>query len=288
MDTHQLKSHLKASLAPTLGQAEATSVTRLLLEDVFATKPGQRARVLHPQEIEQITPLIARLLAGEPVQYITGIADFYGLQLHVTPAVLIPRPETEELVEWILEGAPSDGPLRVLDIGTGSGCIPLVLQSRRRAWECIGVDVSQAALDVAVTNRDRLSLPVQFIQSDILNAPGGLPENGIDVLVSNPPYIPPSERARMGKSTLAYEPPLALFVPENDPLLFYRRIAAVGLAVLTASGQVYFETNEYNNEEVANLLVDRGYTDIRRKRDLQGKWRMIRAMRPPSPAPSAD
>ena len=286
MRTDELQQHYQKQLRPVVGSREAAAMTRLVLEDVFGYRSGQRPRLLSPDEEVLSWATLNRLLAGEPVQYVTGIADFYGLQLQVTPDVLIPRPETEELVEWILEEQSGGRALRVIDLGTGSGCIALALKARRPEWAVTGVDISAAALGVARRNAEKAGLQLKFQEVDLLRTTI-LPGAPYDLIVSNPPYIPPSERDRMGSSTLTHEPDLALFVPEQAPLLFYRRILDLSLHGLRPGGVIYVETNEYNNEEVARLF--RGEADthqVQRRQDLQKKWRMVR--RTPAPDPSAD
>lgn len=263
-----------------LGGGEAASVTRLVMEDLFRHKKGRRERVLGDTEIALAEQTLDRLLAGEPVQYITGVADFYGLQLHVTPAVLIPRPETEELVEWILSEYGKREAVRLADVGTGSGCIPLAVKARRPPWSCEGWELSRAALEVARENARRLDIDVAFISGDMRQDSAPLPDEHYDIIVSNPPYIPPSERDRMSSSTLEYEPGIALFTPEDDPLLYYRSLAKLGLDALCDGGDLYLEVNEHNSGEVARLVRAAGYHDVERRRDLQGKWRMVRARRP--------
>ncbi len=270
-----------------LGVREAASVTRLVMEDVFGYRQNARPRLLSPDEELLSWTVINRLKAGEPVQYVTGIADFYGLQLEVTPAVLIPRPETEELVEWILEDHPAGRPRRVLDLGTGSGCIALALKVRRPRWECTGIDISEDALEVAEINRAKLDVDVVFRPGDVRDLQ--LEEERYDILVANPPYIPPSETNLMGATTVAHEPELALFTPEDDPLLYYRHAAELGRSALSPGGRLYLETNERGSERVMALLRERGFTGVERRKDLQKKWRMVRATKPaPAPVPSAD
>lgn len=277
MSTTELAQHIVDELSPVLGPGESASVARLVLEDVFGYRRGGRPRQLSQDEQLMAWATINRLKAGEPVQYVTGIADFYGLQLAVTPAVLIPRPETEELVEWILEDSGAGTQVQCVDIGTGSGCIPLALKARRPLWACTGLDVSADALAVARGNAEKLALKVDFLEADILENPTWHPRTvAPNIIVSNPPYIPPSERAVMSPSALAHEPELALFVPENDPLLFYRRIAELSQDWLAAAGRLYFETNEFNNEAVVALLESQGYARVERRKDMQGKWRMVR------------
>lgn len=278
MTTLDLSQHLVDELSPILGPGEASSVARLVLEDVFGYRRHSLDRLLTQDEQLLAWATINRLKAGEPVQYVTGIADFYGLQLHITPDVLIPRPETEELVEWVLETYPNASELQVLDLGTGSGCIPLALKARRPGWDCSGYDVSAEALEVARDNGKRLGLEISLKQVDILQ---GIeePAGTFNTIISNPPYIPPSERERMGASTIAHEPDLALFVPEGAPLIFYRTICDLGLQLLAPEGKLFFETNEFNNERVVELMTELGYQDVLRKKDLQGKWRMVMGQR---------
>lgn len=273
MTTADLMAHLQTELSPLLGPGEASSVARLVLEDIFGWRRGHRPRTLDADEQLLVWATINRLKAGEPVQYVTGIADFYGLQLKVTPAVLIPRPETEELVEWILEDYPKSEVRHLLDVCTGSGCIPLALKARRPGWVIGGFDVSPEALEIATANRDLLGLDIAFTHSDALMEWAAA---NYDIIVANPPYIPPSEKASMSASTLAHEPGLALFVPEDDPLVFYRHIAQEARKVLMDSGQLYLETNEFNNAEVVALLEEMGYQSVTRRQDMAGKWRMVR------------
>ena len=278
MTTLDLSQHLVDELSPILGPGEASSVARLVLEDVFGYRRHSLDRLLTQDEQLLAWATINRLKAGEPVQYVTGIADFYGLQLHITPDVLIPRPETEELVEWVLEAYPNASELQVLDLGTGSGCIPLALKARRPGWACTAVDVSPEALEVARENGTRLGLEVDFLAVDILSNSSsiiGADRPLFDIIISNPPYIPPSEQDRMGASTVAHEPALALYVPEEEPLLFYRKIGALAQQSLAPSGTLFFETNEFNNEQVVALLTKLGYAAVTPRKDLRGKWRMV-------------
>lgn len=277
MNTIDLARHLTDELTPLLGAGETRSVTRLVLEDLFGARPGHRPRVLTQEEQLLAWTTINRLKAGEPTQYVTGIADFYGLQLTVTPAVLIPRPETEELVEWILEENAPGTPLRVLDVGTGSGCIALALKHKRPEWTVEALDVSKDALRIARANATKLDVEVLFHHLNVLQPGLGLPTAGYNLIVSNPPYIPPSERQQMGASTLAHEPGLALFVPENDPLLFYGRIAEEGQELLPPTGRLYAETNEFNNDSVVTLFSRLGYKNVSVRKDLRGKPRMVSA-----------
>lgn len=274
MRTSDYYEHLLVELSPRVGSGEARSMARLVLEDIFRWRPGQRPRLLTQDEQILAWTVENRLKSGEPVQYVTGIADFYGLQLKVTPDVLIPRPETEELVEFILDDHPVGDSKKVIDVGTGSGCIALALQSQRSDWQITGLDVSSLAIEVAKSNQDMEDGVVNWLCADFLTDP---PANQYDIIVSNPPYIPPSEKEKMGAGTITHEPELALYSPEEDPLLFYRRIGEWAKTALLPGGQLYFEINEYRYEAVGELLKSLEFKEVMARKDLQGKWRMVRA-----------
>jgi len=216
------------------------------------------------------------LMAYKPIQYVTGEAYFYGLELEVNPSVLIPRPETEELVKWVADDFKLKPGLNVLDIGTGSGCIVLALGSLLTDPRLTAVDISREALSVAGRNALKTGIQVDFRQTDILDQDGWNDLANFDLIVSNPPYVRESEKSRMKANVLDYEPPGALFVPDGDPLLFYRAVAGISKLKLTHSGRVYCEINEELGEEVARLFRDEGFSFITVKKDMQGKDRMIR------------
>ena len=214
------------------------------------------------------------LKKGEPLQYVIGSTPFCGLTFKVDSRVLIPRPETAELVEWIARDAYNDGSL--LDIGTGSGCIAISLAHVLTGWKVQGWDISDGALEVARQNNGLNGTDVEFSKVDILNAPDQ--DYGFDVIVSNPPYIMDSEKAQMENTVLDYEPHTALFVPDNDPLLFYRAIAVFGRRALNQNGRLYFEINPLKAEAMMDLLLVTGYHDIELRKDIFGKQRMIKAI----------
>ena len=216
---------------------------------------------------------VKRIANKEPLQYVLGKAYFFGMDLHVSPAVLIPRPETEELVRWILETIkPNNHSVySVLDIGTGSGAIALALKKAQPNWKVCGVDISQEALQVAERNSTELQLEVEWKEVDILE--GNLPEGNWNTIVSNPPYITVSEGSEMRASVVQHEPHLALFVPENDPLLFYRRILELANQCETVK-QVFFEIHENYSIETLTLGESMGWKG-ELKKDLQGKARML-------------
>ena len=213
-----------------------------------------------------------RLLMGEPIQYILGEAPFYGRNFLVTPDTLIPRNETEELVHRILKENPSPG-LRILDLGTGTGCIPITLALELQKPEVVALDVSALALAVARKNALQLEAQVQFLEGDLLgNIPTLAP---FDVIVSNPPYVPLQDQGEMHANVLNFEPHLALFVPNEDPLVFYRAIGNWGQQLLKKGGKLYLEIYENLAEELIALLQSLGYNQVQVYPDLNGKNRMI-------------
>lgn len=225
------------------------------------------------RELENI---LVRLQKNEPIQYICGVAHFCGIPFEVAPGVLIPRPETAELVELIINenpGAPS-----VLDIGTGSGCIAISLSRQLPEADVTAWDVSDEALAIARRNNERLRTTVCFEQHDVLSYEGG-PDDAFDVIVSNPPYVTEGEKQEMDANVLDWEPALALFVPNDDPLRFYRRIATLGRRLLTPGGKIYFEINRAYGKATARMLEEAGYGDVRILKDLFGNDRILTANR---------
>ena len=260
---------------------ESTGMTRndILFGCKGTTKNAHVQEKLLNVDIESI---LDKLRAHVPVQYIFGHTLWMGLDLRVTPVTLIPRPETAELVEWILRSVARDTHTRVVDIGTGSGCIAIALKQRAPLWQVTGVDISEEALAVAQENALRNHVEVSWQQADILSdevmrrlgdeAKG---ERRWDIIVSNPPYICEKEKKDMEARVLDYEPHSALFVPDTDPLLFYRKIATLSAK---SEGELYlfFEINEAYGSEVCAMLREMGYTDVELKHDMYGKARMVR------------
>lgn len=230
-------------------------------------------------EHDHYLSILEELKKGRPVQHIFEEAWFYGLKFKVTDAVLIPRPETEELVQWILQSiAPkAEGDLRLLDIGTGSGCIAITLKVKAPLLQVDALDVSAAALAIARENALSNQGPVNFIHADILSYRTALKYN---LIVSNPPYIKEDEREAMHQNVLLYEPHLALFVSNENPLVFYRRIADFALSNLAEDGLLFFEINEYLGKETVEMLKDKGFINIVLKQDMQMKDRMICCQHP--------
>jgi release factor glutamine methyltransferase len=266
------------ALRSRYGEREAHNLARLLVEDGLKRSLFQPERLLTQAEEERFEALLAPLRQGRPIQYVLGEAHFYGLVLEVNEAVLIPRPETEELVHWILAEEKLDA-LTVLDAGTGSGCIPLALKKKRPAWAVWAADVHEDALLIARRNAERLGLDVHFLRLDLLDDSTWDELPGLDILVSNPPYIPPSERHLMPPQVLQFEPESALFTTEEDPLQFYKALAGLGQQKLESGGRIYLECNEFRLHAVAELLSNYGYRSLCVQADMQGKERMIRAQK---------
>ena len=268
---------LSAQLS-TYSQAEAENLLFWLLEHHLGLRRADLQLTI-PSGLDR-KPLLAdfeRLLTGEPIQYILGEAPFYGRSFGVTRDTLIPRNETEELVHLILKENPKSG-LRVLDLGTGTGCIPITLALELQNPEMYALDVSVQALAVARKNALQLGAQVQFIKGDLL---GSIPNLDLfDVLVSNPPYVPLRDQGEMHANVLNFEPHLALFVPDEDPLVFYRAIGVWGQQLLKRGGKLYLEIYENLADELVQLLGSQGYKQLRVRQDLNGKNRMLSAIWP--------
>ena len=227
--------------------------------------------------IEKWNAILSELQQEKPIQYITGEAWFYGLRFEVNENTLIPRPETEELVEWIIESQKSkvqSQKLEILDIGTGSGCIPISLKANLPQANVSAIDVSEQALEVAKRNAVSNNVEVNFIQANILEVEDL--NQHFDVIVSNPPYVRNLEKQEIKKNVLDYEPHLALFVEDTDALLFYRKIAQLALKNLSSNGLLFFEINQYLGNETVELLENLGFKNIELKKDVYGNDRMIK------------
>lgn len=254
---------------------EARSLALWLAEELTGKSRGELLLRQEPIEISGLDSCLRRLLDREPVQYIFGRTEWMGLRLRVTRDTLIPRPETAELTEWVVrDNASHAKPLRVVDIGTGSGCIAIALKQRLPRWDVSAWDVSGAALAVARDNARRNGAEITFAQEDITRHGDGSKSEParFDIAVSNPPYIPETDKAAMDGNVVRYEPPEALFVPDSDPLVFYRAIARRRL-----SPTLYLEIHERMGDAVRSLLTAEGYTDVTLRKDSYGKDRMVRA-----------
>ncbi len=279
---------LYKQLQPHYDEREARAVVRLLLEDGFQMSRADQLTggldTLTAEQQAQLDAMMQRLKKGEPVQYVLGHASFWDRQFKVAPGVLIPRPETEELVQLICHdhnhpycGLCPPTPLQVLDVGTGSGCIAVTLaldlwNSALTAW-----DISPVALFIARENAQAMGANVDFQLQDALHAPHD--RQKWDIIVSNPPYIADEERQEMEPRVLDHEPELALFVPDADPLRFYRAIAQYGILALKPGGMLYFEINQRFGQETKAMLEAMDYRDVLVRKDMQGKDRMVVARR---------
>ena len=278
---HPVLHEIRDALKGYYPDSEALALAKMLLVEVFGFSTlelyGGKDKEFSEKHRSVLTEMIRRLQKNEPIQYIIGIESFFGLTFEVNPNVLIPRPETQELVSWIIEDYQSDDSVRILDIGTGSGCIPISLGKQLSKAEVESWDISEGALEVASRNCERNGVKVLLRQKDVLKA---TPEGNLyDVIVSNPPYITNKEKVEMESNVLDWEPSLALFVPDEDPLLFYRKIAQLGCDMLKEGGSLYFEINRAYGEETVLMLKELGYAQIELKKDSWGNDRMIKAKR---------
>ena len=224
-------------------------------------------------EIKDIDTIIAQLREWRPVQYIIGVASFDDMDLEVGEGVLIPRPETEELVEWIASEAQQSA--KIVDVCTGSGCIAIALRRRLSGSRVWGIDISKEALNIACHNAQKFAPSVEFMEGDALGDFSQLVDGKVDVVVSNPPYIPISHRELMRPNVTEHEPSIALFVDDNDPLLFYRSIARRARTMLCKGGKLYFEIYENFADEMRVMLSTEGYSNIVVREDFRGKQRMV-------------
>ena len=272
---------LRTRLAAVYPDGEAQAIVFLVLEKLFGLSRTdvlmgglERLTAEQTAELEQV---MLRLEQGEPVQYVLGVADFDGMTLGVAPGVLIPRPETEELVEWIAEDFKSAKRLRILDIGTGSGCIALSLARRFTDASVTAWDISDDALRIASANAERLGLDVEFKKRDALCTEVAEADvANYDIIVSNPPYICDKERVDMDNNVLQHEPETALFVPDNDPLLFYRAISDLAQKMLRSGGGLYFEINREYGKETAGMMSAMGFDSVELRKDFMENDRMVK------------
>jgi release factor glutamine methyltransferase len=272
MTLKKLFTEYNKALLGLYSKNEAESLTIWLFEVILGKK---RMDIIKDEPIdllpEALETAMEQLLSGTPIQYVLGFAPFYGREFLVSPAVLIPRNETEELVHLIIKENQQKG-VRILDIGTGSGCIPITLALEMNEAILYAVDISEKALETAIKNASNLNAKVTFQKLDILKEE--IPFHDLDIVVSNPPYVRYSEKEKMHKNVLEHEPHVALFVFDEDPLLFYREIALKAKRVLKSGGKLYFEINEALGPDIQKLLESQDYSQIRIVKDLNGKDRI--------------
>lgn len=274
--TQYIRQELEGVYTPS----EISVLNRLILGEVcgsaFAGITDDKFSNLSGLQARKLEDILSRLKKGEPHQYVFGKSEFYGIEFRVTPDVLIPRPETEELVEWILTENSSAESV-ILDIGTGSGCIAVTLAKKLPDAVVDAWDLSERAVSVAADNALRNGVEVHFTIRDILQPFSS--EVSYDVIVSNPPYVMESEKESMERNVLSFEPHEALFVPDDNPLLFYERIAALAFEMLKERGRLYFEINRSKGEIICEMLRERGFADVELRKDISGNSRMIRAVK---------
>lgn len=274
---------ISKELQITYDENEAMNIAEMLLENISGIKRADRIlnknKELSEQQSEKLNHCLSRLLNHEPIQYVLNECWFFGLNFYVDKNVLIPRPETEELVDWIIRNIKFPfKKLKILDIGTGSGCIPIVLKRKLHKPEIIACDISEEALTIAKHNSENLQAEINFIQLDFLNEAERNKLPLFDIIVSNPPYIPQKDKETMHQNVLAHEPHTALFVSDNNSLVFYSAIANFAKTHLNKDGSIYCEIHESLSKEVSELFLQNEFiAEI--KKDMQGKDRMIKVMR---------
>ncbi len=283
MNIHDINNRLQNELTGLYDEREAASIADWVMEKITGWKKVDRVVnkqvALSSGQKEQLEKYTSELLQYRPVQYVLEEAWFMGLRLLVNEDVLIPRPETEELAAWILtDNAHGATPKRILDIGTGSGCIPIALKKNRPEADVYACDVSRQALALAATNARLNNADVLFMHCDVLDDLSAASLPYADLIVSNPPYIPVSNQSSMQRNVLDFEPSLALFVSNDDPLLFYKKIADIAAKRLNKDGGVYLEIHEEAGASVIGLLKEKGFNTIELRKDMQGKDRMIKAV----------
>lgn len=273
---------LRSALRPVYGDGETEAIIRIIFHHVKGWNTVDM--IIHDGEPlsdfvkSEIDAILKRLLNHEPIQYITGEARFHGMEFHVTPDALIPRPETDELADMIIDDAGNREDLDVLDIATGSGCLAIALARSLSFSRVTALDISEKAIEVAKENAVRLKAAVKFIRADIFD--WNAPVDSFDIIVSNPPYIDESEKSGIDRNVLDYEPHSALFVPDSDPLVFYRRIGRVARMALRPGGRLYFEINPRHSSDFPPLLGSEGFSDIELLRDSGGHVRFVKAINP--------
>ena len=284
MTVQQASKQLLFQLFHIYEDREANNISDLVMENVTEWKRIDRVMnkevTLSPEKEKLLASYTEELLTHKPVQYVLNEAWFYGMKLYVDENVLIPRPETEELLDWIYNDSRYlEAGKTILDVGTGSGCIALGLKTKLPSALVFACDVSQSALAVAERNATSLNSQIDFIHSDFLNRESRDKLPTVDILVSNPPYIPLQDKNYMQPNVLLHEPHLALFVDDNDPLIFYKAIADFAETNLSTSGVIYAEIHEQMGDGVKELFINRGFKNVELRKDLQERVRMVKANR---------
>ena len=278
MKLKDLKKDFITKLAITYPNEEILSIFKILCKQYMNMSPTKLLlageELINIKQIDMFSKAIIKLLSEEPIQYILETTSFYGLEFICSPSALIPRPETEELVDWIVKSETNE--IKILDIGTGTGCISVSL-ANRNGFVVDALDVSSSALELAKQNAKKNQVDINFIEADIFEY---ISDKQYDLIVSNPPYIRNLEKKKMQNNVLNFEPRLALFVEDDDPLVFYNSILQFANSNLYEKGSVYFEINENFSKEMESLLYSYGFTEIELKKDSFGKNRFIRGLKP--------
>lgn len=278
MKLKDLKIDFITKLSVTYQKEEVLSFFKILCEEYLNITPTKLLLVgeelINKEQFDMFSKVMIRLLNEEPIQYILNTTSFYGLDFICTPSALIPRPETEELVDWILKSEKNK--ISILDIGTGTGCIPISLAKNNTDYTVSALDISDVALELAKDNAQKNEVDISFISADILSYTS---DKRYDLIVSNPPYVRNLEKIKIQNNVLNFEPPLALFVDDDDPLVFYRAILEFAKSNLSEKGSVYFEINENLFNEMESLLASYRFSEIELKKDVFGKYRFIRGLK---------
>ena len=279
LNSHEIISRIKLELNGFYSASELGIIARQLVAKVTGLSHTDilinKSINLTDKQIQLFENFFERLKKFEPIQYIVGETEFFGMRFFVNNNVLIPRPETEELIEWILSRYDKNREIKILDIGTGSGCIAIALKKFLPNSQVFALDISENALKTAKQNAEQNGVKIEFLHKDILS--DFIDETQWDIIVSNPPYIPENEKDNISSNVLDYEPHLALFVPENSPLLFYERIIDFTKKHSSAYGEIYFEIHYDKARDIEDLLLRNSFVEVEVKKDLSGNERMIRA-----------
>ena len=279
----QTQQRIRQSIQQAYPEPEAGAIAQRLLQHVLQKSRLElslkQQQEVGPEQEASINKAIRRLQQHEPLQYVLEEAHFYGLDLFVDKRVLIPRPETEELVDLVVKEHQGQRGLQILDVCTGSGCIPIALAANLNTEKVYGLEVSDGALEVAEINAAKYNLPIKWLHQDVFEPVQSIAPASLDIITSNPPYVLELEKEQMRENVLEYEPHLALFVLNTDPLKYYRRIAELAHDLLKEGGKLYFEINERYGQEVKQLLLESGFSSAKVVQDLFGKDRIVRAVK---------
>ena len=279
MNTNEIITSIKVELNGLYSKSETEIIARQLVTKITGLSHTDMLMNKNidftDEKIKFLENYIEKLKKLEPIQYVIGKTEFFGMKFFVNSDVLIPRPETEELIEWILSYSDKSRNIRILDIGTGSGCIAVALKKFLPNSQVTALDISEDAIKIAKDNAQQNEVEIEFLCKDILS--DFTEETQWDIIVSNPPYIPENEKNNINPNVLNYEPHTALFTPENSPLIFYDKIIEFSKKHLSSFGDIYFETHYDKAREVADLLLLNSFTNVEIRKDLSGKERMIKA-----------